>query len=346
MRAPRLHLVRVVRLFLIVLAGLGVVLGTGPREAFAAPPGPVSVEDGLVGGDFDAEDLLARSGAGRSTLPKAPGGDTWVSLVGYTKPSPITTDREVGGMVIVGLPLDRLFGARGRSPALRDVQLPALEYASARHVAPIAAPAAVTGAMPIDEGAPIALSPRLARNAVAAAWRAAGLGADDSRLDAILSRARWSAMLPETRLRAVRFDDERLYTDSSADASKLRDTAGANVGLEARLTWRLDRLVYADDEPAFERMRLERHDARSRIAGRVLDALFHWQRAWLELRWAQAAARDAREPGKTRDEAEATLRTMEAEATLDVITAGWFSSWRAQRVTLVVERPASPPESL
>ncbi len=84
-------------------------------------------------------------------------------------------------------------------------------------------------------------------------------------------------------------------------------------------------------------MRLERHDARSRIAARVLEALFHWQRARLELRWAQNAAREAREPMRTRDEIEAALRMMEAEATLDVLTAGWFGTWRAAR---------SPPKEL
>ncbi|QUS47027.1 hypothetical protein [Salmonella enterica] len=97
----------------------------------------------------------------------------------------------------------------------------------------------------------VAVTPRLARATVEAAWRVAGLGNDDARLDAIVSRARWSAVLPETRLRAMRFDDQRLYTESSVDASRVRDSAGANVGFEARLTWRFERLLYAEDEPSF-----------------------------------------------------------------------------------------------
>jgi hypothetical protein len=174
------------------------------------------------------------------------------------------------------------------------------------------------------------------------------MGVDDGRLDAILARARWSALLPETRLRAIRYADERLYTDATGDVSRLRDSAGANLGLEARLTWRLDRLLYSDDEPSFERMRLERHDARNRIAAKALDALFHWQRAWLELRWAQSASREAGPSagGRTRDEIEAALRVMEAEATLDVLTAGWFSSWRSQRVVLAPPVPTRPDPGL
>ena len=108
-------------------------------------------------------------------------------------------------------------------------------------------------------------------------------------------------------------------------------------------------MLYADDEPSFERMRLERHDARARIAGRVLEALFHWHRAWLEVRWLQAASREAREPPDrpSRDEIEATLRLVEAEATLDVLTAGWFTASRARfAVTRAIVAPPPLPEAL
>jgi hypothetical protein len=203
-------------------------------------------------------------------------------------------------------------------------------------------PAASATPLGADAEALSGLSPRVARTTVEAAWRAAGLGNDDARLDAIVARARWSGVLPETRLRAIRYDDDRLSSDGTGDPTRLRDSVGARVGLEARLTWRFDRLLYADDEPSFERMRLERHDARARIAGRVLEALFHWHRAWLEVRWAQAASREAREPAgrPSRDEVEATLRVMEAEATLDVLTAGWFTSSRSR---VLVTRPIGPP---
>ena len=344
MRTPRLPNALVV--FLQCLVALALVASAA--RARAAPDKflrPSAVEDGLVDGEIDSEDIVGRAGVGRWSTPLARGGQTWISLVGYTKESTLRAEREVGGFVVVGLPLERLVqGHRGLG----------LETVSTKGGSSAPGVASVTPGAPVDPGdASISLTPRVARTAVAAAWRAAGLAVDDSHLDGIVSRARWSAILPETRLRAVRFDDERLYTDASADATKLRDSAGANLGLEARLTWRLDRLLYADDEPAFERMRLERHDARSRIAGRVLEALFHWQRASLELRWAQSAARDAREPMRTRDEVEATLRVMEAEATLDVLTSGWFTTTRLVRTGPAGQArarddvaPIGPPESL
>lgn len=316
------------RLLVVVLVALVLSLRAS-SPARAAPARFLRsdpTEDALVDGEIDSEDIVGRAGVGRGVAPLARGGQTWISLVGYTKESRHLSEREVGGIVVVGFALDRLVrqaSTKGASPPLAS--------------SPATADPSETS---------IALNPRLARSAVSAAWRAAGLSIDDAHLDGIVSRARWSALLPETRLRAVRFDDERLYTDASADATKLRDSAGANLGLEARLTWRLDRLLYADDEPAFERMRLERHDARSRIAGRVLEALFHWQRASLELRWAQNAAREAREPLRTRDEVEASLRVMEAEATLDVLTSGWFTASRQTRGVPSRDPPIGPPESL
>ena len=309
-------------------------------EARAAPRVKVDDEELVAEGDseLDAEDLVGRATVGRGTARSAAGGQAWVSLAGFSRET-IAGQREVGGLVVVGLPLDRFARIAARSGTTSGP--PSLSITNA--VANV-----VLAAQP--EEPPVGVTPRLARAAVEAAWRTAGLGNDDARLDAIVSRARWSGVLPETRLRAIRYDAQTLYSESSVDTNRLRDSAGANVGLEARLTWRFDRLLYAEDEPSFERMRLERHDARARIAGRVLEALFHWHRAWLELRWAQAASREAREPPNrpSRDETESALRVMEAEATLDVLTAGWFTASRARFAVTkpIVPVPTSLPEAL
>jgi hypothetical protein len=162
-------------------------------------------------------------------------------------------------------------------------------------------------------------APRLARKCVAAAWRIAGLGTDDARIDALISRSRASALLPETRLRAMRLWDDASHatTLATTDNTSYYDAIGANLVLELRLTWRLDRLLYAGDEPTLERVRLERQDARARVAARTLEALFAWERALVAETGAAAGS-----PEK----AESQLRAAEAEATLDVLTGGWFSS--------------------
>jgi hypothetical protein len=309
---------RRMKLSLISVAAFLLLLVLPTKKAWASPN-----EDALASGDIDVEDVAiqspftTRSGArfgvasvGRAIVP-APTNSAWLSLVGFSHRT-IDDRSEVGGFLVLGLPLDRFArgGTRGtsQSPPL-GLQLASDQQQQTQ------LPMQIPPQQPFD----LALTPRLARSCVSAAWRAAGLGSDDARLDAIVSRARWSAILPEARLRAVRFEDARLSLDTGTDTSRLRDSAGANVGFEARLTWRFDRVLYADDEPSFERIRLEQHDARSRIAARVLEALFHWQRAALDLRTLPPSQQG------TRDEADVTLRVMEAEAALDVLTNGWFS---------------------
>lgn len=298
---------RVLALSLVLL-----LLSMLPSSARASPRA-VATDDALADGEVDPEDLVARATVGRAVAPlPAPRGQTWVSLVGFAHRNTITEQEEVGGLVVVGLPLEKI--ARPSTSA-------------------------VTRVVAVEGGeSTLALTSRLARASVGAAWRAAGIGPDDARLESITSRARWSAALPEARLRAVRFEDARLSTDTGTDSARWRDSAGANVGFEGRLTWRLDRLLYADDEPAFERMKLERHDARARIASRTLEALFHWQRAWIDLRSVPPMSKG------TREEVDAALRVLEAEAALDVLTGGWFTTARPQRVNVVV--PERAPSDL
>ena len=156
-----------------------------------------------------------------------------------------------------------------------------------------------------------------------AAWRASGLGVDDERIDAMVARARASGLLPETRLRAMRlFSDNAHENTATTDTQSFYTASGERLWLEARLTWRFDRLLYADDEPTLERVRLERQDARARLAAHALELLFAWQRAELD--------RAATAPG-SREMLEATLRSAEAEARLDALTGGWFTAWRAAK---------------
>lgn len=297
-----------------------------------ANPSPLALDDALVDGEVDGEDLVAAPSGGARAFARAAGGHAWLSLVGFSRRSMMSA-QEYGGFIVLGLPLDRLARPRPVTTrtSLADPKSP--PPAPPPPPRPTPSPPQPSPASIVEVDTSLALTPRLARTCVGMALKASGLGTDDGRLDAIVSRARWSAILPELRLRAVRYDDERLYTDTttSAEDSRLRDTAGAQLSLEARLTWRLDRLLYADDEPSFERMRVDRQDARARVAAKVLEALFHWQRAWLALRFAE------REPRATaQEEAELVLKVAEAEASLDVLTAGWFSAWRASRIVMVV----------
>jgi hypothetical protein len=170
------------------------------------------------------------------------------------------------------------------------------------------------------------LDGHLAHGCVLAAWRASGLGEDDAKIDSMIARSNASAALPEASVRASQLWSEANDTSTvtTSDSTTLYDVLGSHFTLDVRLTWRLDRLLYAGDEAALERIRVERHEARARLATRTLDALFALARAQVDVADSVPGSREA---------LEAHLRAAEARATLDVLTGGWFSG----------VAPASPP---
>jgi hypothetical protein len=165
---------------------------------------------------------------------------------------------------------------------------------------------------------PPLVAPSLARACVAAALRASGLGTSDASIDALVGRSRTSAWLPDAHLRAMRLIAEGAHetTLATTDGTNYYQTVGSHLVLELSLTWRLDRLLYAGDEPTVERLRLERLEARTRLTSKTLEALFSWQRALLDADEALSGSDQ---------ELQARGRAAEARATLDVLTGGWFS---------------------
>jgi hypothetical protein len=260
--------------------------------------GETEVEDRLMDGDLDEEDHIAMRIGGTAGANDVH-GESWVSLIGFTR-ALRSGKSDIGAALVVGLALDRV----AAGPVHRIADPPRPQPASAQ---------------PPGDPPPPLVASSLARQCVAAAWRTSGLGTDDARIDSIVARSRSSALFPETRMRAMRLwnDAAHATTLATTDATSYYDSVGANLVLELRLTWRLDRLLFAGDEPTLERVRLERQDARARIATRTLEILFGWQRASIDASGAMAGSRE---------QVEAELRAAEAEATLDVLTGGWFSS--------------------
>ncbi len=304
-----------------LFVAIACALATPGARADSATNSENTADDRLADGDIDPEDRAValpgtfvndpedRAVVMPGALVGAGGfeGGSWVSLVGLAKQ--LRSGRsELGAMVIVGLALDRI-GAGPQHRMADPVRPP-------RAPAPSPAPAVPVEASPPRRTAFVA--PLLARECVVAALNASGLGVDDARIDALVDRARASAWLPETRMRAMRLmtDAARATTLATTDGTNYYDTVGANLVLELRLTWRFDRLLFAGDEPSLERARLERQEARARLATRTLEVLFNWQRAVVE---AEEAI------GGSQEELQARLRAAEALATLDVLTDGWFS---------------------
>ena len=278
-----------------VSVAAALVLFSAPR-ARADPLfgyGEDALEDAFVDGDFDEEDPIAMHLGGHPGTTDQR-GQSWVSLAGFTRQL-MSGQNDVGAFVIVGLALDRV--ATGPVHRLADptrpprsVPVPAsLPVPSPPPPPPLPPPAP---APPAPAPATDFVSPAFARDCVNAALTTSGLGVNDERIDSLIARARASSWLPETRMRGMRLwqDADHTTTVASTDTANFYDAIGANLVLELRLTWRLDRLLYAGDEATLERVRLERLDARSRLATRTLEVLFTWERATLEMRQAAAGS--------------------------------------------------------
>ncbi len=278
------------------------------------------LEEPLEDGDLDEEDL-ARIAAGAAGSRNESGkgkrssgtshlmAQTWVSLVGFERPL-VTGLTEVGGFVVLGVALDAIAARTSHAGLHASASL-------AEDASPQPAPPAPR-APPPPASVRLTIDTPLARGAVRSAWRASGIEVNDARIDQMIARSRLSVLLPETRIRAMQvFQDGEHTTSYVNESGTIVDTSGSTTTLEARLTWRLDRLLFAGDEPTLERVRLEREEARARIGGKVLELLFAWQRSLLD-----EAASDA----GSRAEGDAILRQYEAEISLDVLTAGWFGA--------------------
>jgi hypothetical protein len=327
--------------------------------ALAAAPDPRAqasrLEDLLLEGEIDAEDFLAwrlapgaLGGAGR--------GSAYLGIEAFLVQR-TNGAAEMGALLVLELPLER-FVSRGWAlvpTPLETVPAESLGGGDGAATSWLGAQATEASAGPSFEGpwsgagpghqlrddvpshvaqtapprverataAVITVTTDVARSCVRAALRAMGLG-DDNRRDSVAARARSSAALPELRLRAVRtLGESGRISLSEDDPSRYVASGAASNVLEARVTFRLDRLLFADEEIVVERARLDRSELRSRTAAKVLQLLFEWQRAYA---LAQDAALSAE------DRFAAVVREAESSALLDVMTAGWFGAYRAALV--------------
>ncbi len=169
----------------------------------------------------------------------------------------------------------------------------------------------------------VRLDPRFVRRVVLAAHRAGRRPQALARLSSLASRSRTSGALPEVSLRAERSVDESLrLAPTINDPYRYTQAGGVRTVVGGKLTWRLNRLVFASDELAVERLRLERARLDAKRVKRVIAQLFRWQRAKNQERSADLAMEDR---------VAAALTALEAELLLDVLTGGWFSAAIAKR---------------
>lgn len=164
-------------------------------------------------------------------------------------------------------------------------------------------------------GPPLA---KLAQRTVSKVRELSQTQAEISRLDDLSTRARWSALLPEVRLRVARVvDEDRAFAPTEYDPERITSGNQESFWLEGRATFSLDRLVFASEEVPLERLRLDRvrMDRQHEI-----EAL-----TWLR-RFARATAILCTTDLDPDTAARSAGDQIEALLTLDALTAGWFQN--------------------
>ncbi|HEY4102949.1 MAG TPA: hypothetical protein VGM44_03625 [Polyangiaceae bacterium] len=238
----------------------------------------------------------------------------WLSLSGQHRTS--TFENDWVALLIVNIPLDRFARQRAEQGASRalsaDPRLAEEPPKKESQTAPVPSPPAQKK-VPVE----LLLTPALARGAVRHALRVAGYLGTRERLANLSGRARSSAVLPELRFRTLRSSGQNLRLTPTLDNPYDYTQGGTSELLfEARLTWHLDRLVFAEQEVSIERLQTERDLAERKLIEHVLERLTTWQRCRVR------AADEDIEPD-VRETAE--LEAVGAAVELDVLTDGWFS---------------------
>ncbi len=185
-----------------------------------------------------------------------------------------------------------------------------------------------------SEPSRLRVTPQVARMAVAAALRVVGAENRVGMIASMTTRARWSGLIPSLSFHLARREVDQQRLDSGERGEKYGASRGDSTWVEGRLTWKFDRLVFADEESSFSHLRFQAVEERARISFRVLDALAAWERA----RYNEGASK----PNSSLH-FDSMLRRAAAEAILDVLTSGWFSAWARGSPQRMAAEPSLSP---
>lgn len=145
---------------------------------------------------------------------------------------------------------------------------------------------------------------------------ARGVKRAEERIDSLIRRERTSGLLPELRLRGAHgFDQSLALASVGAVPGQSTTRDGSDLLLEARLTFRLNRLVVGDSEVALERARQTLFDKAEDAVKDALGQLLIFRKA------SVLAKQDDRSDD---EKLEAELQAEGARIRLHMLTGGWF----------------------
>jgi len=148
------------------------------------------------------------------------------------------------------------------------------------------------------------------REAVTAALRYAGLSRGGEA--GMRRRARLAAVLPTLTLRVSRQTE---WDETEEDARVIGDVS-QDLVLEARATWRLDRLLFDGGELRIASLAQQRARARASVASQTTSLYYKRRATQLEAVWHPAETFEA--------QAQRDLLLEEMTAQLDALTGGWW----------------------
>jgi len=254
-----------------------------------------------------------------------------ISLVGEYRDGWLA--REWSGFLLLNLPFER-FARDGQRAMHVEPRLAEGPPKKESETAPL--PPDQPSPVPAAESAQV-LSSKLARGTVRRALASAGYLSARTRLFSLAARARSSALLPELGVRTLRSSGQLLRLAPTVDDPNRYTQAGTSeLTIEGRLTWHLDRLVFADEEVPLERLQIERDAAERRLIDYVLERLELWQRG---------RVRAADPNGEPEQREVARLNAIAAAVELDVLTDGWFSQAIGESEGGTQPKVARPAES-
>lgn len=150
---------------------------------------------------------------------------------------------------------------------------------------------------------------------VDAALRHAGLAGRPE--TSLRRRARLAAALPTLAVEARR---ETTWDEAADDSARVLDDVGQKLVLEARATWRLDRLVFEPSELRIAALGQQRARARAALAAQTTALYYKRRAAQVDAIWHPAET--------TEERVRRDLEIEELGAQLDALTGGWWSSPR------------------
>ena len=161
-----------------------------------------------------------------------------------------------------------------------------------------------------------------------------GLVVASTAISKAVHRARLSGLAPELRLRGVHgLDRTRSLEQNGGYYGDSVQRDGYDALVEARLTFRLGRLLFARQEPTMQRLKLQVLNERKKLHLQVVQALTRWAEANGKLTLESQGVLQLHP-----DEVYAArVSRLQWELELDVLSGGWFTLQRQKFDELLQE---------